>query len=526
MDMSNNRIFRYGIDHLTPGLALDIALNKIQGVLTDQADVKISKSRNIVKDIAGGNNAVYGVNTGFGPLCTTRISAQDTEALQANILKSHSCGVGEAVLPIITKLMLILKAHALSFGFSGVSKKTVERIIWHIDNDVIPVVPSQGSVGASGDLAPLAHLFLPLLGLGFIHQGDKVIPAAEKLASLSQGPISLGPKEGLALINGTQFMAAHAIWGLFRFHRALDFADIAGAMTLDALKGSVRPFHQDLHRLRPHKGQMYVAHRLAVLLNDSELVASHVSCAKVQDPYSLRCMPQIHGASRNAWLHLKETIEVEINSVTDNPVILDNGESVSGGHFHGQPIALPLDYATLASSELGNVSDRRMYLLLHGDGDQLPKFLIGNSGLHSGFMILQYTSAALASENKSLCMPASADSIPTSLGQEDHVSMGSISSRKFNKVLDNLEYILAIELLSASQALDFRKPLKSAPLLESLRHEIRKYVTHADQDRIFSGDIQNVRDLLVSNSLSEYIQAEAHRLQLNLHDDSADLFDL
>ncbi len=524
--MSNQPLFRYGVDHLSAGLALDIALGNTKGLLTSQASTKISRSHEHVKAMANSTSPVYGVNTGFGPLCTTRISAQDTQELQANILKSHSCGVGETVAPIIAKLMLILKAHALSFGFSGVSEQTIERIIWHIDTDVIPAVPAQGSVGASGDLAPLAHLFLPLLGLGSIVENNSAVPSATILGRYSKAPLSLGPKEGLALINGTQFMAAHAIWGLYRMQRALNFADIAGAMTLDALLGSVRPFHQDLHRLRPHKGQILVAHRLDTLLAESELVASHQGCPKVQDPYSLRCMPQIHGASRNAWLHLKEIMETEINSVTDNPIILDNGESVSGGHFHGQPIALPIDYATLAASELGNVSDRRLYLLLHGDGAALPKFLIRNSGLHSGFMILQYTSAALASENKTLCMPASADSIPTSLGQEDHVSMGSISSRKFNRVIDNIEQILAIELLCSAQALDFRLPQKSTQLLEAIRMKIREHVDHAQQDRVFSDDIKAVHQLLVTNELSRLCRKETERTGISLDGESAELFTL
>lgn len=514
--MSFQETFRYGIDRLTPGTAIDIALGKTKGLLAAQASKKIENSFIRVKSLSEGDVPVYGVNTGFGPLCTTRISPGDTRTLQANILKSHSCGVGEAIDPIIAKLMLILKAHALSFGYSGVSPQTVERIIWHIDNDIIPVVPSQGSVGASGDLAPLAHLFLPLIGLGAISRNGSILSTAEALAEQSVKPISLGPKEGLALINGTQFMAAHAVWGLFRMQRALDLADIAGAMTVDALLGSVRPFSQALHALRPHPGQLLVAQRLRAVLSDSEMVASHRLCAKVQDPYSLRCIPQIHGASRNAWLHLKDIIQTEINSVTDNPVILDNGETISGGHFHGQPIALPLDYATLAASELGNVSDRRMYLLLGGEGKQLPKFLIRDSGLHSGFMILQYTSAALASENKNLCMPASADSIPTSLGQEDHVSMGSISSRKLNKVLDNLEQILAIELMSSAQALDFRKPLKSSPLIECIRQKIRAHIEHADADRVFSQDIRTLHGLIARNELTEYILEKTKQLGLDL----------
>lgn len=524
--MVQKNAFKFGIDALTPGIAIKMALGKIKGVLSEQAVRRIKKGCDHVQVMAQSDKAIYGVNTGFGPLCTTRISAQDTQQLQSNILKSHSCGIGEMVEPIIAKLMLILKAHALSFGFSGVSEKTVRRIIWHVENDIIPAVPSQGSVGASGDLAPLAHLFLPLLGLGYLYKGNELYPAHVLLKEKGIEQIELGPKEGLALINGTQFMAAHAVWGLYRMGRALDLVDLAGAMTLDALLGSVRPFYEDLHRLRPHAGQVLVAHRLSALLNGSELIESHRTCSKVQDPYSLRCMPQIHGASRNAWLHLKDIMNIEINSVTDNPIILEDGESVSGGHFHGQPIALPIDYATLAASELGNVSDRRLYLLLHGDGGVLPKFLIKNSGLHSGFMILQYTTAALASENKTLCMPASADSIPTSLGQEDHVSMGSIAARKFNRVLDNLEKIVSIELLCASQAIDFRRPLRSSDLLDSVHGFIRNYVTHAEVDRVFSDDILSIYKLVTSGQLTEHLDSETKRLNIDLDGQSADLFSL
>ena len=307
--------------------------------------------------------------------------------------------------------------------------------------------------------------------------------------------ITLGPKEGLALINGTQFILAFAVKAVQRLHNCLEAADIIGAMSLEALTGTKAPFDERLHRLRPYNGSLLVAQRLRRLLRDSDIMQSHVDCGRVQDPYSLRCMPQVHGASRNAWLHLRQLTEIELNSVTDNPIILGEGETISGGNFHGQPLALPLDYACFAAAEIGNISDRRCYLLLEGKWG-LPLLLMSNVGLNSGFMIPQYTTAALVTENKTLCFPASADSIPTSLGQEDHVSMGSISGRKLNQVLDNLEYILAIELMSACQAIEFRRPLKSSPILEGAHEYVRNFVEFASEDRIFSDDIQKLHTII------------------------------
>jgi histidine ammonia-lyase len=402
--------------------------------------------------------------------------------------------------------MLITKVHALSQGFSGVRLETVERILWHIENNVIPVVPTQGSVGASGDLAPLAHLFLPLIGLGeVIYQGAKY-KAQEVLNKFSLAPVQLGPKEGLALINGTQFILAYAVKAVQRMYNCLEAADIIGAMSLEALTGTKAPFDERLHELRPFEGNKIVATRLRVLLKDSAIMQSHVDCGRVQDPYSLRCMPQVHGASRNAWLHLKQLTEIELNSVTDNPIIFSEGDTISGGNFHGQPLALPLDYACFAAAEIGNISDRRCYLLLEGKWG-LPMLLMRNVGLNSGFMIPQYTTAALVAENKTLCFPASADSIPTSLGQEDHVSMGSISGRKVNQVLDNLECILAIELLAACQAIEFRRPLKSSEILEFAHEYVRQFVSFAEEDRIFANDIQQIKSIISDFSFVEKMNA-------------------
>lgn len=494
--MTQPAVFQYGQDHLTPAIAMAITDGHCHGRLNDSARGRIESCRQRVAELAAGEAAVYGVNTGFGPLCTSRISAADTRTLQRNLIMSHASGMGETISPSLAKLMLILKAHALSRGNSGVAVATVERIIWHIENNIIPLVPCHGSVGASGDLAPLSHLFLPMIGLGLVRTGTETRPAGVLLEEMGLPPIRLGPKEGLALINGTQFIAAHAVAAVLRLLQCLDLADIAGAMSLEAMSGSSRPFLPELHALRPHPGAQLVARRLTALLHDSQMVATHAGCNRVQDAYSLRCMPQVHGASRQAWAHLRDAVEVEINAVTDNPVILDNGEAVSGGNFHGQPLALPLDYAALAASELGNISDRRVYLMLHGNDQGLPKLLLTETGLQSGFMISQYTSAALASENKTMCFPASADSIPTSLGQEDHVSMGSISARKLQRILDNLERILAVEFTCAAQGMDFRRPLRSAKVLESVHARIRGVIAHADHDRVFADDLARAETMV------------------------------
>jgi histidine ammonia-lyase len=512
--------FKYGSDFLSIGLALDLAKGRMKGILTEETKDKINLSRKAVEEIVSRKDTVYGINTGFGPLCTTLISPDDTARLQYNLLISHSVGVGNYIDDELAKLMMIVKVHALSQGFSGIQLSTVERIIWMIENNIIPKVPSQGSVGASGDLAPLAHLFLPLIGLGKVSFNGKIADTASVLNALNIQPIRLGAKEGLALINGTQFMAAHGIQIVERLANCLDAADIIGAMSLEALLGSVKPFEPVLHEIRPFHGNIHVAERLRALLKDSEILHSHVGCSRVQDPYSLRCMPQVHGASRNAWLHLKEMIQIEINSVTDNPIVVDSDHTYSGGNFHGQPIALPLDYAAIAASEIGNISDRRSYLLLEGK-EGLPLLLMKNTGLNSGFMIPQYTSAALVSENKALCFPASADSIPTSLGQEDHVSMGSISGRKTLQIVENLEKILAIELLSASQAFDYRRPLRSGLLLEACHNYVRQFINHAEEDRVFGEDIQTCINLISSNALVSVLNetAKANQLKISQYDE-------
>jgi histidine ammonia-lyase len=496
--------FEYGIGDLTIGRAIGLANGSIKGSFSPVAVDKIRNSERHVADIVDRSVTVYGINTGFGILANTLISPEDTYTLQHKILQSHSVGVGNPVPTEIAKLMLITKVQALAQGYSGVRLETLERICWHIEEEVIPVVPEKGSVGASGDLAPLAHLFLPLIGLGEVFYKGARYPTQELLKKFGLLPLRLGPKEGLALINGTQFILSYAVKAVQRMHNCLEAADIIGAMSLEALTGTKSPFDERLHRLRPYAGNKLVAQRLLLLLHDSAIMQSHIDCGRVQDPYSLRCMPQVHGASRNAWLHLSELTGIELNAVTDNPIILGKEDTISGGNFHGQPLALPLDYACFAAAEIGNISDRRCYLLLEGKWG-LPLLLMNDVGLNSGFMIPQYTTAALVTENKTLCFPASADSIPTSLGQEDHVSMGSISGRKLNQVLDNLEYILAIELMSACQAIEFRRPLRSSALLEAAHQYARSFVSFASEDRVFSEDINKMHGIIRDFSFVEKV---------------------
>jgi histidine ammonia-lyase len=509
--------FFYGKDILTVQKAVALAQKKVTGVIGPDTRSRIQQSQRYVQKMADEGQTVYGITTGFGILANTKISEEDTATLQYKILQSHSVGVGDPIAEEMVRLMIITKVHALAQGYSGVQLSTLDRILWHLEQDVIPVVPEKGSVGASGDLAPLAHLFLPLIGLGEVFYQGRRQPTGAVLKELGITPVVLGPKEGLALINGTQFILAFAIKAVERMHYCLEAADIIGAMSLEALTGTKAPFDERLHRLRPFEGSMMVAQRLRSLLAGSDIMQSHVDCGRVQDPYSLRCMPQVHGASRNAWLHLKALTEIEASSVTDNPLVLGKDDTISGGNFHGQPLALPLDYACFAAAEIGNISDRRCYLLLEGKWG-LPLLLMKRVGLNSGFMIPQYTTAALVTENKTLCFPSSADSIPTSLGQEDHVSMGSISGRKLNKILDNLEYILGIELLCACQAIEFRHPVKSSPVLEEAHQFVRRFVGFAEEDRIFADDIVRIKALLEDYSFVQHINDFGAKKNLRLNE--------
>ncbi|WP_194850065.1 histidine ammonia-lyase [Nonlabens antarcticus] len=493
-------MFKYGIDQLTVDKVMAIANGKLKAIVCEETVKKVNVCRHKVETMASGATAVYGINTGFGPLCDVQITPEQTNKLQENLLITHAVGVGNPIDRELSKLMMICKVHALCQGFSGVRLELIERIIYFIENDLLPVVPEQGSVGASGDLAPLSHLFLPLFGEGEFWNGGIIEPAKIGLANHNLELLVLQAKEGLGLINGTQFILAHAITGLHKMKYLLDLADVSGAMSLEGFQGGASPFKKELHKIRPFKGNLKVAKRMRMLLKDSQNLKNHFECPRVQDPYSMRCIPQVHGASRNTYYHLKELAEIEMNSVTDNPIILSDTEAISGGNFHGQPLAMALDYASIAASELGNISDRRCYLLLEGKYG-LPRLLTNAGGLNSGFMIPQYTTAALVTENKSLCFPPSADSIPTSLGQEDHVSMGSISGRQFNQILGNIEKILAIELMYAAQAMEFRRPNTFSKIIEENFKIIRSKVAKLEDDRILKDDIYAMIELVKNKSL-------------------------
>lgn len=468
----------------------------------------LDRSREIVMAALADGQAHYGINTGFGVLANKRIDPARLSELQQNLLLSHACGVGEPVPPEITRLMLRLKIHALGLGQSGISRSTFEQLLTFDRLGLTPWVPSRGSVGASGDLAPLAHLCLPLIGRGEVwnenESGKK--SAAEAMRLLGIQPIQLKAKDGLALINGTQLMAAYGAFVLERTLVLQKEADILAAMSLEALQGSLAPFDERIQRLRPHPGQLSVAANIRKLLERSEIMDAHRDCGKVQDPYCLRCVPQVHGASRDALDYAAHAVETELNSVTDNPLVFDNGDIISGGNFHGQPLALALDFAAMALAELASISERRTYLLLEGH-DGLPKLLMEDTGLNSGFMIPQYTAAALVSENKILCHPASVDSIPTSLGQEDHVSMGSISAIKLLAVLGNVEHVLAVELLTAAQALDFRAPLKPGHGVLVAHRLLRELICHANQDYEVRNDLDTCADLLRRGDLARGVEA-------------------
>lgn len=473
---------------------------------------RIERSAEAVRRIASGAAPAYGINTGFGSLCRQSISSGQIDKLQNNLIISHAVGVGDPAPPQIVRWMMLLKVAALTHGVSGISRPTLECLMRLLSADALPVIPTKGSLGASGDLAPLAHMVLPMIGRGTVDLDGRCTPADKAMAQLGIEPVALGPKEGLALINGTQFMAAYASAIAVRTRRLVRHVDIVATMTLEGLKGSVQPFAERLNRLRPHPGSMDVAENVRRLMKGSEILESHADCDRVQDPYSLRCVPQVHGASRDALRHAVEVIEIEINSVTDNPLIFDDDEVISGGLFHGQPLALVLDYLAIALAELASISERRVYLLL-GGLDDLPVLLMKDTGINSGFMLPHYTAAALVSENKGLCMPASVDSIPTSLGQEDHVSMGARAAVKCWTVLENTETVLAIEQMCAAQAMDFREPLAPGVGPRIAKEVLRSEISHADEDRLFGEDIHKSLALLRSRRMTDAVEAELGHLK-------------
>ena len=472
---------------------------------------RVARSRQLVDRAVADGRAHYGLNTGFGALKSHRIPDADVAQLQVNLLRSHACGVGEPVTREITRRMMALKAHALGLGHSGVSLPVLERLLDFLDHDLIPVVPSQGSLGASGDLAPLSHLALPLIGEGEVWGEGGPEPAGARLRQLELAPVALGAKDGLALINGTQFMAAHAVEVVLRGRQLAETADVIAAMTVEATQGSSRPFDARVAQVRPHPGHAASAARIRQMLEGSEIGPSHLNCNRVQDPYSVRCVPQVHGASRDALAYVAGIVEIEINSVTDNPLVFDLGgqpDLISAGNFHGQPLALAMDTAAIALAEWASISERRTYLLLDGV-DGLPPFLIEGSGLQSGFMIPQYVAAALVSENKTLCHPASVDSIPSSRGQEDHVSMGAWGARKALQVVENAEQVLAIEALCAAQALEFRRPMRPGQGVELAWEALRQRVAFRTTDAGFQDDLAAVTDLVRSGGLVQAAESIA-----------------
>ncbi len=483
--------------------------------LTADARRRIKASRAIVDRLHDDPAPHYGINTGFGILAHKRVPTADIEKLQENLILSHAVGVGDEVSADIVRLMLLLKVNGLAVGLSGVTPQIVDRLIRFYNEDALPVVFTKGSLGASGDLAPLAHLVLPLLGLGEMNFEGRRQSAKAVLKILGLKPLTLRSKEGLGLINGTQFMSAYAVHCLLRIENLCRTADVAAATTLEAARGSAAPFDARIHDARPHQGQRDVAANMRTLLKGSAIMPSHANCGKVQDPYSLRCVPQVHGAVRLALAHARQVVETEINSATDNPLVFENGDVISGGNFHGEPLAFVLDYLAIATAELASISERRIYMLLHGDtmGDlKVPKLLMKDTGLNSGFMIPQYTAAALVSENKVFAHPASVDSIPSSLGQEDHVSMGSISATKLLEVVKNTETVLAIEFMCAAQALEFLRPLQSGKGVEAAFAEVRRFIPFAQADRLFHDDVQTALALVRSEQLAAAAEQAAGKL--------------
>jgi histidine ammonia-lyase len=463
--------------------------------LADEAKEKIQYCRNYLEQKIQHTDArFYGINTGFGSLCDVQIDHTQLEQLQENLLMSHACGMGNEVMPEVVKLMLILKMKGLALGYSGVRPQVVEKLIELFNHEIFPVVWETGSLGASGDLAPLAHLCLPLIGMGSVRHQGEIKKTKEVFQQLNIQPLKLKAKEGLALINGTQFMSAWGCWSLLESKRVVKLADLTAAISIDAFNCQLEPFQSAIHQVRPHHGQLESAQHILQFLAGSEIAFQQKY--NVQDPYSFRCVPQVHGATRGVIAHVNQVFETEINSVTDNPLIFPEEDKIlSGGNFHGEPLALALDYLGMGMAELASISERRTFQLISGKRN-LPHFLIENSGLNSGLMIPQYTAASIVSMNKQLATPASVDTITSSDGQEDHVSMGANAAVKCYKIVYNIEKVLAIEFLTAMQALDFRKPLKSSSLIEDIKQQYRKVVPFHDKDRVLYDDIQVTVDFM------------------------------
>ena len=487
--------YAIGSSELTYDLIEQLLKDKTKLVLSEEAIAKIQHCRDYLDSkMEDTSKPIYGVTTGFGSLCNRTISTDDLSTLQENLVKSHSCSIGQPIDETIIRLMLLLKAHALSMGFSGVQVETVQRILDFYNNDILPVVYDRGSLGASGDLAPLANLFLPLIGEGEVFHNGKRFKGSEILNIFGWRPIKLKSKEGLALLNGTQFMSANGIKALIDGWHMVKCFDLIGAISLEAFDGRIEPFFDCIHQVRPHRGQIETAERYRRLLEGSEIIGREK--AHVQDPYSFRCIPQVHGAVKDAMYHVTNVLHTEINSVTDNPTVFpDDDLVVSGGNFHGEPLALIFDYMGIALHELGNISERRTAQLILGQRG-LPEFLVAHPGLNSGYMIPQYAAAAVVSQNKMYCYSASSDSIVSSNGQEDLVSMGANAATKLHKIIDNLKYIAGIELMNAAQGLDFRRPLKSSSYIETVIEAYRKEVPTVEDDVVMKDYIESTMSFL------------------------------
>jgi len=490
-----SKIHRITPENLTFDVIQNILENDIKLELSEESKQLIQKSKDYLdKKLRESEKPIYGINTGFGALCDIEISKDELSKLQENLVISHTCNIGPEIPSDVVKLMLLLKAHALSKGNSAVQIATVQRIIDLFNYNILPLVYEQGSLGASGDLAPLAMLFLPLIGLGEVYFEGVKTESKIVLEKLGWERVKLEAKEGLALLNGTQFMSAHGVYTLLKTFRIIDQGDIIGALSLDAFDGLIEPFSENIQRIRPHKGQCTTATNFRTILKGSEMQAKHKE--HIQDPYSFRCIPQVHGAIKDAVNYVGGVIEIEINSVTDNPTVFpDDDQIISGGNFHGEPLALSLDFLAIAMSELGSVSERRTYRLISGER-KLPEFLVAKPGLNSGFMIPQYAAASIVSQNKQFCTPSSVDSIPSSNEQEDHVSMGGNGATKALKVVMNTEKILAIELYNAAQAMDFRRPLKTSPFLENFLKEYREKVAFVEHDVLMYEGINKTIEFL------------------------------
>jgi histidine ammonia-lyase len=512
--MSNPQVIKLDGRSLTINQVHHIAFSKAEDIrleLCDTALQKMKDARNYVHGIVEKGEPVYGINTGFGALSNVHVKKEDLATLQINLIRSHCTGTGRPFSRELTRAIMVLRANCLTSGFSGIQPEIVQLLLDFINYDVNPVVPEKGSVGASGDLAPLSHIALALMGEGEVVYDGKLVNSSFAIDQISKTPAVLGPKDGLALINGTAVMAALGACAVVEAENIMKIADISAVMTLDGVKGTSRAYHKGITSLKPHPGQIETCNNLNNLLEGSEIKDSHDDCGKVQDPYSLRCVPQVHGACRQTLRHAREVISIELNSVTDNPLIfLEQDDVVSGGNFHGEALAFAMDYLAMGVAEICNICERRIEKMMNPTFSDLPAFLTKNSGLNSGLMIAHVTAAALTSENKYLCHPASVDSVPTSTDKEDHVSMGVTSGRKLHEVIDNAKTVLGIELLCNTQAMDFQRPLKSSNAIEAVHKLVRKHVPPIEDDRIFYKDMENIKKLISSN---EIVQAASENLK-------------